>query len=94
MIINVEIDTTAPVFIPSTTYVYNIVETNPVNFTLGTILATDNDLRGQIIYEVTGVYPGVNFFEVDSVTGRVYIKTDLKMDYQATTQYRVSLSNI
>jgi len=87
----VEIDASDPRFVPTGTSVtYNTIETQQVGFTLGFLSATDDDLRGVIVYEANSEYPGINFFDVNSTTGAVYIKQHLMTDVMANTEYIVS----
>lgn len=47
--------------------------------------------QSAIVYESIGVYPAQTFFEVNSVNGDVTIRTNLKDDNSARTDYTVSL---
>ena len=42
------------------------------------------------MYDVIGNYPAPSFFAVNSTTGAVSIKQDLKLDVNANTLYTVS----
>lgn len=91
VIIIVDTDRFNPVFVPNQpSIIYNTNERTPVGTVLGTLNADDNDLRGSIVYEATGEYPGLNFFGVNATTGQVYIMNNLMNDIQATTTYTVS----
>lgn len=92
VIVNVEIDEFNPAFVPpGTAIAFTTEETQPVNHTVGSVLAEDNDRRGTIVYETDGIYPGVNFFDVNPRTGEIYIKQDLMDDTVARTTYIVSI---
>lgn len=92
VIVNVEIDEFNPTFVPPNAVVaFRTDDTRPVNHTIGSVLAEDNDRRGNIVYETDGIYPGVNFFDVNPSTGEIYIKQDLMDDTVARTNYVVSI---
>lgn len=94
VIIIVDTDRFNPVFVPNQpSIIFNTNERTPVGTVLGTLSADDNDLRGSIVYEATGEYPGLNFFGVNATTGQVYIMNNLMNDIQATTTYTVSVKN-
>ncbi|XP_046564129.1 protocadherin Fat 1-like, partial [Haliotis rubra] len=48
-----------------------------INDNVQTVLVTDRDLEGTIVYEVTGVYPAPSFFRVNNETGLVDLSQQL-----------------
>lgn len=47
-------------------------------------------LQGEIVYEMIGVYPAGSFFSVNSSTGLVSLRNDLRMDSLRNEEYVVS----
>ena len=47
--------------------------------------------QGAINYEVTGIYPGDNFFDVDRLSGSLRAIKDLRTDTIARPEYVVSI---
>lgn len=90
IIVQVDIDRENPVF-DVFDYVFNTDEKQPVPNVVGVVSATDDDLRGEIWYEINGEFPGDVFFDVNKTTGQVYIRTDLMRDGDATESYTVSV---
>ncbi|XP_064610242.1 protocadherin Fat 4-like [Liolophura sinensis] len=78
VIVNVIRDRSPPVF-PRDRYDVTINETKPVNEGVVTLVATDPDLKGRIIYEATNVYPAPEFFGVRP-SGQVYVRRSLTED--------------
>lgn len=65
-------------------YVIEASENTVNNTGIFTIKAEDEDMRGQIIYEVIGVTPADRFFRVGRTTGFLYVSGDLKSDTTLT----------
>ncbi|XP_060080745.1 protocadherin Fat 4-like, partial [Ylistrum balloti] len=87
--IQVDRDEQAPVFADST-HETTIDETDPLNFIVYTATATDNDLRGNITYEITGNYPAQTFFGILQ-DGNILITRSLKEDGLARTSYVLTI---
>ncbi|RUS85647.1 hypothetical protein EGW08_006593, partial [Elysia chlorotica] len=66
-------------------------ETNAINDTVFTATATDADRKGQIRYEVIGLFPSQSFFDVDVISGRVVLRNSLMSDAEGRTSYTVRL---
>ena len=45
--------------------------------------------QGDLVYELTGVYPAQFFFWIHRDNGRVYVLQDLNADSLRSTQYKV-----
>ena len=63
-------------------------ENEPVGASVLWIVARDPDLQGSIQFEVRGVAPGTDFFDVDTESGWIVVKAPL--DSQTATSYTVS----
>ena len=53
-----------------------------------TVRATDQDLQGNMVYEIVGISPAPLYFHVNPTLGTVWVKDDLKKD--RALQYTVS----
>ena len=91
LIVNVPRDNTPPRF-DEREFEVEISEGQAVNSRISEIRARDDNLKGQIKYEVQGVYPAPSFFNISVVegVGRVYLIRDLSMDSLALSTYTVS----
>ncbi|XP_046579035.1 protocadherin Fat 4-like [Haliotis rubra] len=68
-------------------YTVTIGETRPVNDTILSVAAVDNDQRGTLVYEAVGFYPAQSFFGINNVTGHITVIQSLKNDGLARTEY-------
>ncbi|XP_048248646.1 protocadherin Fat 4-like [Haliotis rufescens] len=83
--VNIRSDVIYPEF-GSTPYNISIPDTLAVQSSVFTVYAIDNDLRGQLMYQVTGVYPSPYFFSL-SPFGRITLIRPLAMDTLASSRY-------
>ncbi|XP_046561621.1 protocadherin Fat 4-like [Haliotis rubra] len=79
-----------PVF-NQVSYRTSLTEQAPVSSVVFTVTASKQNLAGTMMYELIGVYPAPSFFMVNSTTGDVSIKSDLKTDAAGTAQYDLKL---
>ena len=70
-------------------YRRTISERTNVGVSLYRVTANDNDLIGEIVYNVIGDIPATSYFTVNSSTGVVSARADLMLDN--TINYVVSL---
>ena len=57
---------------------------------VGVARVVDNDLSGNIMYALTGVYPSEYFFTIDNKTGSIYVARSLRDDAMQLTKYTVN----
>ncbi|KAK3089813.1 hypothetical protein FSP39_006721 [Pinctada imbricata] len=88
--INIQRDQFPPVFI-NQPYITTIQRNVPTTQTILQTSATDSDLRGSIVYQVTGNYPAPTFFEVNSTTGLIFLARPVSQDSLLTTTYFLRL---
>lgn len=69
-------------------YRFTVSERTDVAVSLYGVTANDNDLIGDIVYNVRGDIPAPSYFTVDSVTGVISASNDLMID--TTIGYVVS----
>ncbi|KAJ8318063.1 hypothetical protein KUTeg_003154 [Tegillarca granosa] len=69
----------------------NVFENQAVNRSIYTATATDADLKGRIVYELTGLFPTQSFFTVDSNSGAVILRNSLLSDSVSTQEYTGSI---
>ncbi|RUS85645.1 hypothetical protein EGW08_006591, partial [Elysia chlorotica] len=89
-IINIIRDTFSPEFV-QLPYRTTVQRTIAVNSTVIRARAEDQDLQGNIIYEVIGNYPAPTFFDIDRLSGNIFVKTQLGQDSLKTDTYFVSV---
>jgi hypothetical protein len=63
-----------------------LLELNP-----SAVVARDEDIKGSIVYSLTGVYPAQNFFTLNPSNAEIRIKQDLKTDSLHTAQYQLQV---
>lgn len=84
--VNILRDQGAPVF-QNLPYYKPIVHSYPVNSLVQVVRAVDADLKGELVYEITGDVPSTSFFTLtNEKSGRIILKNDLKMDTFSTTR--------
>ncbi|XP_035826841.1 protocadherin Fat 4, partial [Aplysia californica] len=88
VIVTVVRDESPPFFI-NTPYSASTLETAALGTTFYRVTASDADLRGTIRYEVTGDFQAEFYFNVDSVSGSVFVQEDLKQDLATSYTLRV-----
>ena len=71
--------------------VIQVQESSSINSTVFSTTATDQDLKGAIVYEMIGMFPAQSFFDINPVTGRVFLRNGLLSDSLQTTSYTVSI---
>ena len=64
----------------------SIVSTQP-----SSIRARDDDLEGQMTYELTGVYPAQDFFTVNPTNAEIRVEQNLKEDSLRSAQYQLEV---
>ncbi|XP_067672653.1 protocadherin Fat 4-like [Haliotis asinina] len=69
----------------------SLTEHAPVSSVVFTVTASKPNLVGAMVYELVGVYPAPSFFMVDTTSGDVSIKSDLKTDSAGTAQYDLKI---
>ena len=92
-IFNVVRDQEPPVFI-RTPYFVTILENRVVGERIYTVTATDADLRGSIVYGVsgdflTGDYLATFYFSVDQNDGQVRVRNTLRTDSTTASTFEV-----
>ncbi|CAG5130538.1 unnamed protein product, partial [Candidula unifasciata] len=55
------------------------------------VQAVDDDLEGQIVYQLTGVYPSPSFFSVNSSTGQISLISSLVTDPLNMSTYTLTI---
>ncbi|KAK3745550.1 hypothetical protein RRG08_040225, partial [Elysia crispata] len=91
--VNLQRDQFPPEFNPER-YIVTIEESRPVNDIVvlsPPLSAQDRDLQGNINYQVTGTFPGNNFFDVGVTDGRLRIIRDLRTDTIARPNYQLTI---
>ncbi|XP_035826838.1 protocadherin Fat 4-like [Aplysia californica] len=86
VIIRVARNQFAPVFF-NTPYATTVQESRARGSTVFALECSDQDLRGQVMYESIGLYPAQSFFTVNMTTGLVTIAQSLREDGFARTEY-------
>ena len=76
VVISIVRDREPPRFV-STPYITSVAITQATNTTFFSVLAQDNDLKGQIRYQLDGYQPGTDYFWLNSVTGEIYTRRPL-----------------
>lgn len=71
--------------------VIQVQESSNINSTVFTATATDQDLKGTIVYEMIGMFPAQSFFDVNPISGRVFLRNGLLSDSLQTSSYVVSI---
>ena len=56
------------------------------------MIARDPDLQGDIVYDLRGVAPGTDFFDIDAETGWIYVSAPF--DTQIATTYTISINHL
>jgi protocadherin Fat 4 len=87
--VNVLRDRFSPVFSNLPT-VISVQESVGINASVFTATATDQDLKGSIVYQMIGMFPAQSFFDVNPSTGRVFLRNGLLSDSLQTSSYVVS----
>ena len=70
-------------------YTQTVSENLPNNTGIYTLRGRDQDLKGELRYEVLGISPAPLFFRVNPTAGTVFTKDDLRKDRGLT--YTVSI---
>ncbi|KAL8559117.1 hypothetical protein ACOMHN_046165 [Nucella lapillus] len=73
----------------STPYTFSVSERSPVGASVYRVTAFDPDLKGVLMYDVVGVAPGPSYFQLNTSTGVISPRVDLKVD--TTQNYVVSI---
>lgn len=89
VIVTIKRDVYPPVF-TRTPYQATVQRLSPVNMTVIRATATDQDLQGDVHYDILGNYPAPSFFEINAATGDITIKRSLAFDSLLTNTYFVS----
>ncbi|GFN78435.1 protocadherin fat 4, partial [Plakobranchus ocellatus] len=89
-IINIIRDSFSPEFV-QLPYRTTVLRTIAVNSTVIRARAEDQDRQGDIIYEVIGNYPAPTFFDINRLSGNIFVKTQLGQDSLKTETYFLSL---
>lgn len=71
--------------------VIQVQESSNINSTVFTATATDQDLKGTIMYEMIGMFPAQSFFDINPISGRVFLRNGLLSDSLQTSSYVVSI---
>ncbi|VDH99244.1 protocadherin Fat 4, partial [Mytilus galloprovincialis] len=82
----------APTFIP-TSYYLQIDETSPVNKQnppLLVVTATDSDRKQPLVYGIEGDLQSPYYFAVNSSTGGIFVRNDLKKDVETRYSLKVT----
>lgn len=90
IIIDILRDQFPPIF-QNEPYAFSITDNQPLNTSIFQVSAFDQDLRGDLIYESIGLYPGQSFFTVGRLDGRIYASRSLKEDGLARESYVLRL---
>jgi protocadherin Fat 4 len=73
----------------SGTYQTRLTENAAVNSSVINIRATDVDRKGDMMYDIIGLYPSESFFWINELTGAIYLRNSLKEDSLKSTQYTI-----
>ena len=89
VVIDVTRDEQVPVFsdVPA---VLTVSENAVVTSKVLALTASDADLSGQLVFELTGLYPAAQFFAVDRTSGVVTVTSSLREDPLKLLTYTVS----
>ena len=68
-------------------YTATVSENTPVDGVVIRITAQDPDIQGQLIYEIRGVAPATDFFDIDENSGDIYVLK--KLNQETATIYTV-----
>lgn len=68
-----------PVFVDVPAFV-TVSENADVSSEVVTLSATDADLSDQLVFELTGLYPALQFFAVDRTSGVVTVAASIRED--------------
>ena len=77
-----------PVFV-QTPYVKTVSENDPVGLSVYRVSATDSDLQGRIMYDVIGDDVAPYYFRLNTTSGEVHIRNNLKTDVNFDYTLRV-----
>ncbi|CAH1795174.1 unnamed protein product, partial [Owenia fusiformis] len=83
--VDVNRDSRPPLFIGN--YFGNVAENDPIGYSVVTVAAIDPDLKGDQVYELTGIFPANIFFGINRTSGTIYIRNDLKGDWMKRSTY-------
>ncbi|XP_062579030.1 protocadherin Fat 3-like [Saccostrea cucullata] len=73
-------------------YTFDTSIVTPVNASVGTVSAVDNDLQGAVVYKVNGFTPGTEYFRMDPAGSFVYIRVNKRLlDNPSVTSYLLLL---
>ncbi|KAH3862832.1 hypothetical protein DPMN_025807 [Dreissena polymorpha] len=90
VVVNVDRNQFGPVFSNAGNYLLNIDETTGVYTSIGQVTATDRDVLDRITYSSSG--QDVTYFDVDPISGIVYLKGNLLTDPQQRRQYSITVT--
>lgn len=68
----------------------NLQELFPINATVFTAKAEDDDLQGSIVYDLVGVFPCRSYFIIDQLSGQIVQRNSFQYDNQQLATYTVS----
>ncbi|KAL5018741.1 hypothetical protein ScPMuIL_004463 [Solemya velum] len=89
--VTVIIDKDDPPFFVNAPYIETVLESHFVNSTVTQAFARDNDLSGNLVYEIEGIFPAENFFDIVSSTGEITLIRDLRNDFLGLPTYTLRL---
>ena len=91
---NLQISVTRDVELPSFTrelYTGEVSESASVGTTITRVQANIPVIVGVVVYDVTGLYPAPDFFDVGENTGVITVKRDLRLDSLKLNSYNLQL---